>query len=124
MKYLLLATAWSGYLGVHSALATQRVKNFFGWQPQTYRLLYVVFASIGLLALVIFNASIQSALIIERSNATRYSGLLLATAGLLVWQAAFKNYQFTSFIGLRNEPNTFHQAGILAKVRHPIYSGS
>lgn len=123
MDYILLAAAWALYLGVHSALATQRVKSFLGWPPRVFRLVYVMLATVGLVALLIFNASIQSGLIIERSNATRYIGLLLATAGLLVWRAAFRNYRFTGFVGLADEQNTFQQTGILAKVRHPIYSG-
>ncbi|MFM8913532.1 MAG: methyltransferase family protein [Flammeovirgaceae bacterium] len=53
----------------------------------------------------------------------RYFGLAIATGGLLIWRAAFKNYQLGEFLGLRAEQNIFHQKGILARVRHPIYLG-
>jgi methanethiol S-methyltransferase len=123
MNYALLVAAWALYLLIHSGLAAQRVKNFLAWPPRVFRLVYVLVATIGLLALLFFNSYIPSALIIERSNATRYFGLLLATMGLLIWRAAFKSYRLIEFLGFREEPKTFYRAGILAKMRHPIYSG-
>lgn len=123
MSYALLVAAWALYLGIHSGLATERVKNFLPWPPKVFRFVYVLVATVGLLALLFFNAYVPSTLMIERSSATRYLGLLLATMGLLIWRAAFKNYRISEFLGLREEPKTFFQTGILGKVRHPIYSG-
>jgi protein-S-isoprenylcysteine O-methyltransferase Ste14 len=123
MSYAVLVAAWALYLGIHSGLATERVKNFLAWPPKVFRFVYVLVATVGLLALLFFNAYVPSTLMIERSSATRYLGLLLATTGLLIWRAAFKNYRISEFLGLREEPKIFFQTGILGKVRHPIYSG-
>lgn len=70
MNYALLVAAWALYLGIHSALATSRVKNFLGWSPRLFRSLYVLLAITGLLALLLFNAAIPSTFVMERSNAT------------------------------------------------------
>jgi protein-S-isoprenylcysteine O-methyltransferase Ste14 len=49
---------------------------------------------------------------------------MLTTFGVLVINAAFHQYKFSSFVGLREEDEVFSTNGILNKVRHPIYSGT
>lgn len=120
MSYALLVAAWALYLGIHSGLATERVKNFLAWPPKVFRFVYVLVATVGLLALLFFNAYVPSTLIIERSSATRYLGLLLATMGLLIWRAAFQNYRIGEFLGLREEPKTFSKRVFLERCGTPF----
>ena len=127
MLYFLLFFSWVAYFFVHSVLASWPVKEFFRKRLQTkfhlYRLAYTIISSSGLLGLLFLNGSIPAPYFFESKGVVRYVSLLLATFGVFVINAAFRQYKLSSFLGLRKEEEIFSNSGILNKVRHPIYSG-
>ncbi len=114
---------------LHSVLAADNVKAYFsqslGKGYRYYRLLYVLFSSIGLAGLLLLKASIPSAYLLSPNNWTKYFSLMLATFSIFIFKAAFKQYSMRGFIGLESDAQEqFKADGILKHVRHPIYSAT
>lgn len=127
MNHILLAALWSLYFFLHSFLASVSVKFFFEKylnSKRLYRLLYSLWSTVGLFLLLIMNASINSISLFESAGLERYVSLMLTTFGLIIISRAFREYRFSSFIGLMEEASDFKVTGILKQVRHPIYSGT
>ncbi len=128
MTYVILILAWIVYFALHSILAADRIKMFAarisGSHFRFYRIMYSFISSIGLMVLLILNASVTSITLFESKGFVRYLSLMLATFGVMVISQAFKQYRLFSFIGLKQEMNEFTRNGILQYVRHPIYSGT
>ncbi len=128
INYLLLTSAWFLYFLLHSVLAADSVKSFFEGNLKSvfryYRIVYSLISTIGLFLLILFNASVVPVLLFKSEGWVRYLSLMLATLGVLVISQAFREYRFSTFIGLRREANEFARSGILNQVRHPIYSGT
>jgi methanethiol S-methyltransferase len=128
MSYIILSILWILYFTLHSVLAADRVKSFFqrvlrkGYR--FYRIIYSLISTIGLLALLVVNASISPSILFQRNGVIRYLSLMLATVGIIIISRAFREYRFISFIGLKGEDTEFRRTGILQHVRHPIYSGT
>ncbi|MBX2968719.1 MAG: isoprenylcysteine carboxylmethyltransferase family protein [Cyclobacteriaceae bacterium] len=128
-KYSLLVLGWIAYLGLHSVFAADGAKQYFSQNMRSafryYRLLYVFFSTIGLFAMLLLNASISSAYLIESSDWNRYFSLILATFSIFIFKAAFKQYSLKGFAGFESdEHEQFRADGILKHVRHPIYSAT
>lgn len=120
---------WAIYFSIHSLLADTAIKKYFekflGTLFRYYRLLYNVFSIVGLLLLLFLNGSITSSQLLPGNNITRYASLLLATGGILIIKAAFKQYKLKGFLGLQNDDHDqFKADGILKHIRHPLYSGT
>lgn len=128
MRYAILIISWAGYFFFHSWLASTLVKDFFAKKLKSklhyYRLSYNILSTVGLFGLLILNGSISSPAFFEGVVFARYISLMLATFGVFVIKAAFREYKLSSFLGLKEEQNGFSTSGILNKVRHPIYSGT
>lgn len=122
-EYGWLTSAWITYLALHSILATDDLKRWVPLRPTTYRLLYSILSTVGLIALLVYGALLPAKNFFERSEWIRYVSLVLTTGGVIVLRQAFRQYRFKSFIGLSDEETSLTRSGILAKVRHPIYSG-
>jgi len=127
MTYGVLIGGWVAYLSLHSILALVSVKRAaqrgLGRHYRFYRLGYSILATVGLVALLLVNASIQAAYYFEPAGAPRYISLLLTTVGVMVMQRAFRNYRLKAFLGFESEDSRLRTTGALAWVRHPIYSG-
>lgn len=127
MSYGVLAGGWILYLTLHSALASEGVKqaaqSLLGRHYRFYRLGYSIVATIGLVALLIVNGSISASYYFEPSGLPRYASLILTTVGVMIMQRAFKNYRLKAFLGFEQEESQLRTRGVLAWVRHPIYSG-
>ena len=90
-----------------------------------YRLFYNVISITGLMFILFLNATISSPYLIDPSTWTRYISLVVATAGILILKAAFKQYSVKGFLGFENDDQeNFKASGILKHIRHPIYSGT
>jgi protein-S-isoprenylcysteine O-methyltransferase Ste14 len=90
-----------------------------------YRLVYTIVSTVGLLVLLIMNASIESDYLIEPSVWTRYFSLMLATIGIFILKAAFRQYSLGGFMGLKDdEHDGFKAGGILKHIRHPLYTAT
>jgi protein-S-isoprenylcysteine O-methyltransferase Ste14 len=128
IKYVVLCALWFLYFFLHSVLASNKVKAFFERTLKKeflfYRILYSLISILGLFVLLFFNASIPSVPLFSGAGLVRYLSLLLATFGVMVISRAFREYPFSSFIGLKKEDGSFKSTGILKYVRHPIYSGT
>ena len=127
MSYGVLAGGWILYLTLHSVLASEGVKqaaqSILGRHYHFYRLGYSIVATIGLVALLIVNGSISASYYFEPSGLPRYASLILTTVGVMIMQRAFKNYRLKAFLGFEQEESQLRTRGVLAWVRHPIYSG-
>jgi methanethiol S-methyltransferase len=127
-EYILLLVGWAIYFSVHSILAANSVKKYVKSISKTgfrfYRLIYSVFSTLGLLALLGVNGFIQTSYFLNPFGITRYLSLMLATLGVIVISRAFREYSLISFIGVGEDSNQFNRSGILSKIRHPIYSGT
>ncbi|MBX2961506.1 MAG: isoprenylcysteine carboxylmethyltransferase family protein [Cyclobacteriaceae bacterium] len=128
-QYLILIAGWIIYFFIHSLLASDRIKEYFtsllGKLSAYYRLLYNVLATGGLLFLLFLNASIPSSYILQPTTWTRYFSLMLATVGIFILKAAFKQYSLGEFLGFRmDERESFKTEGILVYIRHPLYSAT
>jgi methanethiol S-methyltransferase len=127
MPYFILVLAWAIYFFLHSWLASTSVKSFFEKKLKQrfhlYRFAYTIQSTVGLLVLFYLNGSIEADIFFESKGLVRYISLMLATFGVLVISAAFRQYNIRSFLGLQKEEGVFSSKGILNKVRHPIYSG-
>ncbi len=128
MEYLMLSALWFLYFAFHSLLASATVKSFFEKflknRFRFYRIVYSLISTVGLFLLLLFNASIPSKLLFASVGLVRYLSLMLATFGVIVIIRAFREYRFSSFVGLKQETYEFSQIGILKHIRHPIYSGT
>ena len=128
MEYLILTALWFIYFTLHSILASTKVKSFFEKLLSSgfrfYRMGYTIISTVGLIALLLFNESLPLKLIFESVGLMRYLSLVMATFGVIVISRAFREYRFSSFVGLKKETSEFSQSGELKYVRHPIYSGT
>jgi protein-S-isoprenylcysteine O-methyltransferase Ste14 len=125
MEYLLLAAAWTVYFVVHSILASDAVKQRTPLGQQAYRIFYSLISILGLLLLLYFNGAISGEPLIDRTSGVRYAALILAALGVIIANAAFKNYSAAEFLGLRKERNVkLVTTGINGWVRHPLYSAT
>lgn len=130
--HIVLVLAWVLYFFIHSFLAGFAVKNFmqtrFPAVFKYYRLIYNLIASTGLLIILIINGALASPLLINSTIFTTVLGLMLATSGLLVIKKAFKCYNLKEYLGIEKAAKSADPRlitdGILAVVRHPIYTGT
>jgi protein-S-isoprenylcysteine O-methyltransferase Ste14 len=127
-KYVLLIAGWTMYFALHSILAADKTKVvfkiFLGKAFTGYRIAYNLISIIGLFLLLLLNG-MNADYLLNTNNFTRYFSLMLATIGILILKAAFKQYQLRSFLGFKNdEYETFKAEGILKYVRHPLYSAT
>lgn len=129
MDYSWLALSWIVYFILHSVFALLPVKSYFysiGMKPQSYRLIYVIIATLLLIEILVFSSLIDSDFAFHPNNITKIAGLLLAGWGLVIAKVAFKSYDTKAFLGLGDlkPEDEFRTDGLLKKVRHPLYSGS
>ncbi|MEQ8426173.1 MAG: isoprenylcysteine carboxylmethyltransferase family protein [Cyclobacteriaceae bacterium] len=129
MKLGFLVLGWAIYFFLHSLLASDSTKTYFRkWLVSNYRyyrLGYVLFSVLGLLTLLVFNGSIYSAYYFNNEGIARYLSLVFAAFGVIIIKLAFRAYSLSTFLGITvNEMEPFKATGILASIRHPIYSGT
>ena len=128
-KYWILTGGWILFYFLHSVLASTEIKSWFegrGVSKTAYRKMYVVFSTLALFAILIYSSTFAEDDLINAGGFTRYLSLMLAAVGSIVIRVAFKQYNAREFLGLREE-NPSHKLavnGILAYVRHPLYTGT
>lgn len=131
--YLKLILYWSIYFMIHSVFASDIMKSAFKrYFPSLniyYRVIYNVFATVGILAIFILQSSFHQMYMYYTHTFITLLGLGIASLGLIVIKESFGHYDLREFLGLRQlsgnlaEPG-FHRGGLLEYVRHPLYSGS
>ena len=130
MELWITAIAWVTYYFLHSLLLSDKVKagliKSLGLSATTYRLLYTLFSTAGLVLLIsCYLSGERESLADTSSEWMRFAGGLLM--GLSVWMMfrAFKVYNLKVFIGLKEEDSKpkLHTEGMNELVRHPLYLG-
>jgi len=128
-RYWILILIWVIYFVVHSLAASLRVKDYFhrsGVSRTAYRKIYVVISTIGLFALLFYSSNLPESYLIVPGSVQRYISLAFAASGTIIIRVAFKQYNIREFLGFSSEnpSGMLAKGGILAHVRHPIYSGT
>jgi protein-S-isoprenylcysteine O-methyltransferase Ste14 len=124
-----LVVSWCLYYFLHSFLASEAVKttiyHSLSLSPRRYRLLYNFWNVTGLLIIFYLLKKAPYTYLFSSSLASTITGFCLLLAGSIIMAASFKNYEISSFIGLKEDKATHLQLnGINRFVRHPIYSGT
>lgn len=132
MDYLILVGIRVLFYFFHSVFADIKIKRKFkGWWGTSfiwYRLLYCFFATVHLLGIMLFAATIRESPLLAKTPWLSYLGYLLATFGTIVLVRSFKYLPLSEFVGLRpvdefSDKDKLVETGLHAYVRHPIYSG-
>lgn len=122
--YILLSVFWIGYFFLHSLLATDGVKRFFGY-ARWYRLLYSFVSTVLLLFIFIYLSTEESFFVFPKNSVTDVLGFILSAYGIIVIRIGFRQYGLKEFLGFRMSDNeALSEEGILSKIRHPIYAGT
>ncbi len=132
--YLHLAIFWLLYLGSHSFFASNAVKiraqRFLGRSYRYYRVAYVFIYTVALL-IPGFIIDFPMEWIYRRNIISASSGIVLAVWGIMIIRLSFRDYSLREFTGfdylepkMMNEKEKLITSGILAKIRHPLYSAT
>jgi protein-S-isoprenylcysteine O-methyltransferase Ste14 len=129
---LLLILSWILYGVLHSWLAShpvkQLVKRQFPVLGKYYRLLYTIFAFLGLAAVIIFQLYLPAVVVFVPSTVSLVAGILSAVTGMCIMFICIHKY-FFQLSGLKSlyasaPSNELMITGIHRYIRHPLYSGT
>lgn len=127
MSKTTLCLGWLIYFGLHSGLASSSVKQIaqrmLGTGYRYYRLGYSILSTVGLIVLLGVNGLIAAPYYFEPQGLARYGSFVLTAFGVIIIQVSFREYKLRAFLGFIPEVHALRRTGILAWVRHPIYSG-
>ena len=131
-EHVLLAVLWMLYGIVHSVLANttvkRRIQQNLGAYYKYYRLTYNLIAFAGLIAIVLFQVSIDSIPLFKPNKFSDILGGLITVSGALLMFICIKKY-FAGFSGLHSfwkeeAPDQLIMSGVHRFVRHPLYLGT
>jgi methanethiol S-methyltransferase len=132
LSHFILAIGWIVYCTLHSILAATTVKKiprrWMGEHSRFYRLYYIIFSFVGLIALIYMMLTISSPLIFVPTPATNITGILISATGALIMAICIGKY-FFQLSGLKSlireeSSNELMITGIHKYVRHPLYTGT
>lgn len=130
---LILIVLWILYFIIHSVFASNVIKTRFQkllpGLNRFYRLIYIFFSIAGLAVIFLFQGFLPISKLFSTNALSTFTGLSLASFGLMIVIISFSYYDTTEFFGLRQvrgdlKEQGFIKEGILNYVRHPLYSGS
>lgn len=130
--HVLLIICWVFYYVLHSVLASSRIKRAFeiwlGGRYRYYRLAYTIFAAVGLVAILIFQYTIETTLLWEPRAVAYLAGGILAVTGIIVMAICVKKY-FYQLSGVQSvcdagPAGVLRTDGIHQWMRHPLYAGT
>jgi methanethiol S-methyltransferase len=137
MKYWILALLWITYCALHSALITPKVTNFFKYKLDElyrfYRLSYNIFALVSIIPVVLYTNSIRQTPFFIWDGYFLPVRYLLLAVGVLLFYAGARQYDMSTFLGIKqirrtvnhnliNATGKITSSGILGVVRHPFYA--
>lgn len=136
-ELLTLALLWLAWCGLHSLLIGRQVQTFAGTLlgpfSRAYRLLYILISVVTLLPVLWYQWTLPQRIIVPAHPALQLVQTVLLLYGGLMFFLGARVYDLRTFLGIsqwqtpegkRPEPAlSFHTDGILARVRHPWYSG-
>lgn len=129
LNYLILIVGWTIYFFLHSALASEEIKDqlikLFKSNPRIYRLFYSLISTIGLVLLFLFLMTAPSIRLFETGGWGRYLGMVLATWGVIIMTIAFRKFSMGEFLGIKKDTSDDQliTSGLHGRIRHPLYSG-
>lgn len=130
MIYLELWVAWALFGFVHSLTAAGWVKKRSArWLGLYYRLAYNALALLTFLPVLFLHHRAPAAYLWSTTPLTRGFGFLLILSGLAIGVVALRTYNLREFVGwpvsqTSLAPGSLQQDGLLAYVRHPLYTGT
>jgi protein-S-isoprenylcysteine O-methyltransferase Ste14 len=137
MKYIILAILWISYCTLHSAMITPKFTNFLKRKLKDsykfYRLFYNIIALVLLIPVVFYTYSIRQTPFFMWEGYLLPVRFLLLAVGLLLFYAGARQYDMSTFIGLKqikesvnhnliNATGQLNSNGILGVLRHPFYA--
>lgn len=112
------------YCAVHSVLAMPAIKKVVGNQ-RLYRLVYSLLAVVGLMGILLYQATLPAQKFFEPNDVSQIAGLALGLVGIQLIRMAFKKHSFKAFIGLKKAGESpLITDGIYARLRHPLYTAT
>lgn len=137
MKYLLIASLWTGYCALHSYLISigftnlmiRLLKKYYAF----YRLFYVLVSLLLLIPLIKYTGQADNMVIISYGHYLDILRHILIYGSLLMFfWAFFFDYDSLSFFGIRQilnlgknkeikPSNEIKKSGLLGIMRHPMY---
>lgn len=115
---------WVAYFVIHSLLASEFIKDKLG-NPSWYRGFYVLVSIIMFIPIILFRVKMDTQFLFEVGVYSKIPAVGLGYAAFYIFKQAAKEYDLKAFIGLRKEQvNLLKTEGILARVRHPFYTGT
>jgi protein-S-isoprenylcysteine O-methyltransferase Ste14 len=128
-EVLVIFFGWQLYGLFHSLLASSAFKNVIEkTMPglfKRYRFIFVISAILTPLPLLWFQVTHKSPDVWNSFREIRLLGGIMAGMGLALLRKAFAHYDSKLFLGLsqkREDSETFKSNGLLAKMRHPLYT--
>lgn len=127
LESIYLAFLWMLYYFLHSALATDQIKNFlarnFPTIVRSYRFLYSFFAIVNFLLLAWLHILIKSEPLFSTTKVSMGFSVFLIWSGLGIVLLALRLYPF-SFWFRDSDSHRLNKQGLNAWVRHPLYLGT
>jgi len=132
MTHLLLILFWGIFYSLHTLLASlsikKKMKNRIGKTYVWYRLIYSLFSSIGLLAILVYGSMIEKRRLLAITDFTTYLGYMFAAFGTIIIVKSLKHFSLSALVCLRahddlEEQPEFVRKGMHAYIRHPLYAG-
>lgn len=133
VQHALLAFYWIIFCGLHSIMATPKVKDWFSKEfpllGKHYRLFYTVFAAFSLGAVVFFQWRMSSPLLFRSFLPVQIISGLLLLCGSTIMALCIRKY-FLTLSGVKSlyaegaAGNELRIDGIHRFVRHPLYLGT
>ncbi len=132
MTYVLIITGWGLYGAIHSLLAAQRIRQYVQqavMPARYYRLIYNLIAAITFLPLLyLLRFTPVDPMPLMQPVAWFGNGLILT--GTVLGVLALRHYNLAEFIGWPATdpqpagPASLRRQGLLAYVRHPLYTAT
>lgn len=122
---------WIAYCVLHSALASQSLKNRLKQRMKNYKLYrvwYTLFAFVFLVALIYYQIKLPTVALFSLNSFVLVGGIIIGFSGMLLMTVCIRKY-FMSLSGLRslfieNYSNELQITGVHKYVRHPLYLGT
>ena len=132
-----LALLWSAWCALHSLLIGRKVqacaRKSLGRFGRAYRILYILASLATLLPVLWYQWTLPQHVILTAHPALHLAQATLLLYGGLMFFLGARVYDLRTFLGISQWQNpegkgpdaarSFHTDGILARVRHPWYSG-
>jgi protein-S-isoprenylcysteine O-methyltransferase Ste14 len=131
-SHIILATVWIVYCVLHSLLASIQVKGWMhrkmGTAFKYYRIGYTIFSFLGLVAILIYQFSIESVLFYLPPTWISILALLIMISGgaimlMMIWKY-FRQLSGIKWLATEKIEARLEVKGLHQYVRHPLYLGT